>query len=141
MGSIILFVSEEGFRHSGCLENINWQNQGKNNSDLGSRNPTQEFSNEVTKNSAFIKTTSAPAGPTLLNPRHILAGCHDPYSTMGFAKGKSHPHLDVKVLSELPWWFSDLEFTIQCRKPECDPCLGNYDPTCQGASKPVHHNH
>ena len=42
-------------------------------------------------------------------------------------------------LGGLPWWSRGKEFTSQCRGHGFNPWLGNYDPTCHGATKSSHY--
>ena len=41
----------------------------------------------------------------------------------------------------LPWWTSGQGSALHCRGHGLDPWLGNKDPTCCGATKPVHPYH
>ena len=64
---------------------------------------------------------------------NVLSYCHN-------LKNKNEREKQKKCkLGGLPWWSRGKEFTSQCRGHGFNPWLGNYDPTCHGATKSSHY--
>ena len=81
-----------------------------------------------------------PASPTLQADSLMLSHQGSPFSSID--KSKSTPELSCYKDREigLPWWLSGKESACQGRRPWIQSLIWE-DPTCCGASEPMHHNY